>query len=164
MRFELLIAALLLLASSQGLTQNKNRAITQTPSGSAPITSPSIKMGLWEATVANSVATNTIKMRSCITPESYKEAIAHVPPGCTITNKTQTATSISGDLSCTLQHGGTTTGHIDVEMPDPTSMRSTVKLMVNAQSQSVPMTLTTDSHFVSADCGDIAPGQAKIVH
>lgn len=162
MRSELLIAALL-LALSQGLTLNNNRTITQTPSGPTGTTPPPIKMGLWEATITNSLATNTIKTRSCITPQSYQESIAHVPPGCTVTNKTQTATSISGDLSCTLQHGGTTTGHIDVEMPDPVTMRSTIKLMVNAQSQSVPMTLTTDSHFVSADCGDIAPGQAKMV-
>lgn len=161
MRSELLIAAL--LASSQGLTLSNNRTITQTPSGSAGVTPPPIKMGLWEATITNSVATNTIKTRSCITPQSYQEAIAHVPPGCTVTNKTQTPTSIAGDLSCTLQHGGTTTGHIDVEMPDPATMRSTIKLMVNASGQSVPMTLTTDSHFVSADCGDIAPGQGKII-
>ena len=162
MRSELLIAALL-LAFSQGLTQNDKRTITQTPSGPAGITPPPIKMGLWEATITNSVASNTIKTRSCITPQSYQDALAHVPPGCTVTNKTQTATSITGDVSCTLQHGGTTTGHLDVQMPDPGTMRSTIKLMVNAGSQSVPMTLTTDSHFVGTDCGDIAPGQAKII-
>lgn len=162
MRSELLIAALL-LASSPRLTPNGTPTITQTPPGSAPATPPPIKMGLWEATITNSIATSTIKTRSCITPESYQKAMTNVPQGCTITNKTQTPTSIAGDLNCTLQHGGTSTGHIDVEMPDPTTMRSTITLTVTSQGQSVPMKLTTDSHFVSADCGDIAPGQGKIV-
>lgn len=89
--------------------------------------------------------------------------MAHIPQGCTISNKTQTPTSIVGDLSCNLQHGGMTTGHIDVEMPDATTVRSKIDLSVNVQGQSVPMTLNTESHFVAADCGDIAPGQAKVI-
>lgn len=120
-------------------------------------------MGLWEATLNNSLVPKPIKVRTCVTPQSYQDAMAHVPPGCTITNKTQTATSITGDLSCTLQHGGTTTGHVDVEMPDATTVRSKIDLSVSAQGQTIPMTLTTDSHFVSADCGDLTPGQSKAV-
>jgi hypothetical protein len=161
---ELLMAALLLVPAIS-LTQKNNLVITPqqaSPGRAAPATPP-IKMGLWESTITNSVATNTIKTRSCMTLQSYQESIPHLPPGCTVTNKTQTATSITGDVSCTLQHGGTTSGHIDVEMPDPATVRFTIKLMVNAQGRSVPITLTTDSHFVSATCGDIAPGQAKII-
>lgn len=158
------LMAALLLAPAISQTQKNSMTITPrqaAPGGAAP--APPIKLGLWEATITNSLATNTIKTRSCVTAQSYQETIGHVPPGCTVTNKTQTATSITGDVNCTLQHGGTTTGHIDVEMPDPSTVRSTIKLTVNAQGQSVPMTLTTDSHFVGADCGDIAPGQAKVI-
>jgi hypothetical protein len=120
-------------------------------------------MGLWEATVTNSLTQKALKTRSCLTPQSYQDTMAHIPPGCTIANKTQTATSITGDLSCTLQHGGTTTGHIDVEMPDPATVRSKIDLSISVQGQTMPMTLTTDSHFVSADCGDVAPGGSKII-
>jgi hypothetical protein len=156
----LLLAALLLPSAIQ--TQNGKAPVTPPP---APlgITPPPIKMGLWEATVTNSLISKTLKTRSCITPQSYQDAMAHIPPGCTIANKTQTATSITGDLSCTLQHGGTTTGHIDVEMPDPTTVRSKIDLSINVQGKTMPMTLTADSHFVSADCGDTAPGESKVI-
>lgn len=119
-------------------------------------------MGLWEATITNSLISKTLKTRSCVTPQSYQEAMTRIPPGCTIANKVQTTTSISGDLSCNLQHG-TTTGHVDVEMPDATTMRSRIQLSVTAQGQTTPMTLMTESHFVGADCGDLTPGQSKIV-
>lgn len=120
-------------------------------------------MGLWEATITNSLIAKTLKTRSCVTPESYQDAMAHIPPGCTMTNKTQTQTHISGDVSCTLEHGGTTTGHVEVEMPDPTTVRSKIDLSLTVKGQPMPMTLTTDSHFVSADCGDVAPGQSKVI-
>lgn len=158
-----LLVSALLLAALPGLTRNINGTVTQTPGGSAALTPPNVKMGLWEATITNSIATATIKARSCVTPQSYQDTMAHVPPGCTVSNKTQTATSLSGDISCTLPHGGTTTGHIDVETPDPTTVRSIIKLSVTANGQTVPMTMTTESHFISENCGDIAPGQSKIV-
>lgn len=162
MHFELLVAVLL-VAFSPAQTQKMDGMITQAGGGSALSMPPPIKMGLWEATITNSVATTTLKARSCVTPESYQNAMAHVPPGCTVTNKTQTATSIKGDVSCTLQHGGTTTGHIEVEMPQPTLMRSTIQLNVTAEGKSIPMTMTTESHFVSAECGDLQPGQTRMI-
>ena len=157
----LVLSALLLPAAIQ--TQNGKPPVTP-PAGPSGITPPPIKMGLWEATITSSLAPKPLKTRSCLTPQSYQDSMAHVPPGCTITNKTQTPSSISGDVSCTLQHGGTTTGHIDVEWPDASTVKSTISLNVTAPGgQSMPMTLTTDSHFVGTDCGDIAPGQGKVV-
>jgi len=89
--------------------------------------------------------------------------MAHIPPGCTMTNKTQTPTAVTGDVSCTLEHGGTATGHVDIEMPDQTTVRSKIDLSISVQGQTMPMTLTTDSHFVGADCGDVAAGQSKVI-
>ncbi|HEV2577721.1 MAG TPA: DUF3617 family protein [Acidobacteriaceae bacterium] len=154
------LSALLLPSAIQ--TQNGKAPVTPPPA-SGIVAAPPIKMGLWEATITNSLISKTLKTRSCVTPQSYQDAMTRVPPGCTIANKMQTPTSISGDLSCTLQHGGTTTGHIDVEMPDPTTMTSTVQLNVTAGGQTTPMKLTTESHFVAADCGDLGPGQSKMV-
>ena len=156
----LFLSALLLPSAIQ--TQNAKPPVTPPPA-SGVIPTPPIKMGLWEGTVTNSLSTKTLKTRACVTPQSYQDAMTRVPPGCTIANKKQTATSISGDLSCTLQHGGTTTGHIDVETPNATTMTSTIQLNVTAQGQTVPMNMTTESHFVSADCGDLAAGQSKVV-
>ena len=156
----LFLSAILLPSAIQ--TQNGKAPVTP-PAGSATITVPAIKMGLWEGTITNSLATTTIKTRSCITPQTFQYAMANVPPGCTVSNKTQTATSLSGDISCTLQNGGTTTGHLDVQMPDQSTVRSNINLTVNANGRSVPVTMTTESRFVSADCGDIAPGKSKII-
>jgi hypothetical protein len=156
----LFVSALLLPLAIQ--TQNGKAPVTPPPAAGI-VATPPIKMGLWEATITNSLISKTLKTRSCITPQSYQDAMTRIPPGCTVANKVQTTTSISGDLSCTLQHGGTTTGHIDVEMPDATTMRSRVQLNVTAQGQTTPMTLMTESHFVAADCGDLAPGQSRMV-
>ena len=154
------LIALLLPSAIQ--TQNGKAPVTP-PTAPLAITPPPIKMGLWDATLTNSLIAKTLKTRSCITPQSYQDAVAHVPPGCTMTNKTQTPTHISADVSCTLEHGGATTGHVEVEMPDPATVRSKIDLSINVQGKIMPMTLTTDSHFVSADCGDVAPGQSKVI-
>ena len=58
----------------------------------------------------------------------------------------------------------TSTGHIDVQFPDTETIHSTININMTMQGQTMPMNFTTDSHFVSADCGGLSGGQSQPVH
>lgn len=123
---------------------------------------PPIKMGLWEATVTTAMGTS-LKTRTCMTAQSYREQIAHLPQGCTLSNVVRTSTSMSGDVSCKLSNGASSSGHIDAHFPDPSTVHSTISVTTTVQGRSMPITITTDSHFVGADCEDLEPGQSKVL-
>lgn len=130
----------------------------------APSTPPPIKMGLWEATTTTGTG-RTIKTRSCMTEQSYQEQFAHVPPNCTLSNFSRSATHMSGDVACKESNGqATTSGHFDAEFPDETSAQTTVTLQVNMQGRTMPMTIKSESHYVGADCRGISPGHSQLVH
>ena len=133
------------------------------PAGNAPAADlPPIKMGLWEATVTTAMGTS-LKTRTCMTAASYREQIAHLPQGCALSNVVRTSTSMSGDVKCNLSNGASSSGHIDAHFPDPSTVHSTISVTTTVQGHSMPITITTDSHFVGADCEDLEPGQSKIV-
>jgi hypothetical protein len=132
------------------------------PPGPNMADAPPIKMGLWEATITTAMGTS-LKTRTCLTAESYREQLAHLPEGCTLSNVQKTGTSMSGDVKCNLSNGVNSSGHIDVQFSDPSTVHSTIKVTTTAQGHSMPITITTDSHFVSADCEDLGPGQSKVM-
>jgi len=121
---------------------------------------PPIKMGLWEATVTT--MGSSLKTRTCMTPQSYREQLVHLPQGCTLSNVQKTTTSMSGDVKCNLS-GASSSGHIDVQFPDPSTVHSTISVTTTAQGRSIPIMITADSHFVGADCEDLEPGQSKVI-
>lgn len=123
---------------------------------------PPIKMGLWEATVTTQMGTS-LKTRSCITAQSYREQLAHLPQGCKLSNVQRSSTSMSGDVSCNLSNGASSSGHIDAQFPDPSTVHSTINVTTTMQGRSMPITITTESHFVNADCEDLEPGQSKVI-
>jgi hypothetical protein len=123
---------------------------------------PPVKMGLWETTVSGLMG-NSYKARVCITPDSYQNAFAHMPPGCTVSNMNRSATRTSADIACTLNNAQST-GHFDVTFPDPVTSHSTITINLSIQGQTQAMTIKTDGRFVSADCGSLEPGKAQIVH
>jgi hypothetical protein len=135
---------------------------TQSGSGSsptAPVASP-IKMGLWEATMIMGVA-GTYKSRACLSQESYQRMLTRVPSNCTIKNLATTATSITGDLSCESPSGATSKGRLDVQIPDGSTVHGTVTATSNYQGHAMSMVIKSDWHFVSADCGDLSPGESR---
>ena len=85
-----------------------------------------------------------------------------MPPGCTISNQTWTSHSFSADVACTMREA-TSTGHVDVQFPDTETIHSTINISMTAQGQTMPISFTTDSHFVSSDCGDIPGGESRSV-
>jgi hypothetical protein len=121
---------------------------------------PPINMGLWEATITTGLGT-TMKTRSCLTAESYQQQLARLPPGCSMSHVSRTPSSISGDVSCTLQAGLSSSGHFDAQFPNASTARTAIHITTSMEGHSMPMTIMVDSHFVGADCGTIAPGQTE---
>jgi len=132
---------------------------SQSGSGSSP-TTPPIKMGLWEATMTMG-ASGTYKSRACLSQESYQRMLTRVPPNCEISNLATTATAITGDLKCESPGGGTSKGRLDVQIPDSSTVHGTVTAATNYQGHAVSMIIKSDWVFVSADCGDLSPGESR---
>ncbi len=147
----ILVAPLFLLATH----------VEQTQSGSgSSSTAPPIKMGLWEAAMTMGPS-GTYKSRACLSPDSYQRMLTRVPPNCEISNLATTATSITGDLKCESPGGGTSKGRLDVQFPDSSTVHGTVTATSNYQGHAVAMIIKSDWHFVSADCGDLSPGESR---
>ena len=149
---------LLLLAGPQ--TQNSKPMETAPAPLKLPSTPP-VKMGLWESTASNGRGVS-YKTRSCFTNESYQTEMAKMPAGCAASNQTWTSHSFTADVACTMREA-TSTGHVDVQFPDTETIHSTINISMTAQGQTIPISFTTDSHFVSSDCGDIPGGQSRSV-
>jgi len=132
---------------------------TQSGSGSSP-TTPPIKMGLWQATMTMG-ASGTYKSRACLSLDSYQRMLTRVPPNCEISNLATTATAITGDLKCESPGGGTSKGRLDVQIPDSSTVHGTVTAATNYQGHAVSMIIKSDWVFVSADCGDLSPGESR---
>lgn len=136
---------------------------TQSGSGSTPTpAAPPIKMGLWEATMTMG-ASGTYKSRACLSEDSYQRMLTRVPPNCEISKPVTTATSITGDLKCESPGGGTSKGRLDVQIPDTSTVHGTVTAMSNYQGHAVSMIIKSDWRFVTADCGDLSPGESRDV-
>jgi hypothetical protein len=118
-------------------------------------------MGLWESTATNGQGVS-YKARSCFTNESYQQDMAKMPPGCIISNQAWTGHSFTADVACTMRDHSSN-GHVDVQFPDTETIHSTISISMTMQGQTMPMSFTTDSHFVSSDCGDIPGGQTRTV-
>jgi hypothetical protein len=158
-----LLVTTLLLGPAISQTQKNQAPVTpQTaPNASLPALPP-IKMGLWEATTTMSTGTN-LKTRACLTQESYREQLANMPHGCTLSNSQSSSTSMSGDVTCNLQNDVKSSGHFSAQFPDPATVHMTMTVTTTMQGRSMTMTMTSDSHFVSSDCGDVSPGQSQII-
>jgi hypothetical protein len=133
------------------------------PPSPSTVDLPPIKMGLWEATVTTAMGGTGLKTRTCLTAQDYREQLAHLPQGCTLSNVQKTSTSMSGDVKCNMSNGASSSGHIDVQFPDPSTVHATIKVTTTVQGQSMPITITTDSRFIGADCEDLEPGQSKVI-
>lgn len=153
------MALRLLLAGVGGLLASA-AGMAQTPQKTPAM--PPIRMGLWESTMTNGPGAGH-GARTCITPQSYEKALASMPAGCTLSNQVRDAHHISADIECALPNVHET-GHLDTEIPDPETTHTVINVNLQVQGgQSMPLTLKIDGHFVSADCGSLAPGKAEPV-
>ena len=157
----ILSGPLLLLVAAPQTQNSKSKPTDAAPAPMKMPAAPPVKMGLWETTATTGQGAS-YKARSCFTNESYQRDMARMPPGCAISNQAWTSHSFSADVACT-EGEANTKGHIDVQFPDTETIHSTLNISVTHQGQKIPINFTTDSHFVSADCGDLGGGESRPV-
>ena len=102
----------------------------------------------------------------CIAPQTTVDSMLNraqqsAGMSCTIANKTQTATGVSFDTSCTTPQGTATGSYARSRLIDDDHVSSASHMTVTASSQGHTMNTTMDStmsmKYLGADCGDVKP-------
>jgi Protein of unknown function (DUF3617) len=143
---------------------------------------PPIKMGLWQ-TESNASMTgmedspmgkamsgsHSNVTQGCLTPDTWKDSFQKMQDqmqnDCKTSNAHQDAHSISFDQSCVKQRY-TSNVHFEGFFDDDEHMHGSVKVVMSAPSlpQNMTMNMEMKSHYVSASCGDVKPGEGKVMH
>lgn len=144
-------------------------------------TPPPMKMGLWQSDVTvqmngmpNGVTMppRTITSQSCMTPDTWKDSLRNMqnrqrnmPSNCTTSNVQQDGHHYTADIQCSAQQGFTTAIHVDMQFDSDESMHGTTSATMSGGNAPPGMSMnsTIKSKFMSADCGDVKPGQGKMV-
>jgi Protein of unknown function (DUF3617) len=158
-----------------------------------PNTPPPVKMGLWETHVISQIvglqlppeviaklkqmgrpvpgAPHTTVTQSCLTPEEWKKSLEGMnkPQNseCSVDKRVLTDKKFSFDLSCKTERGMTMTGHWEMNVVDDEHARGSGHMAADQpgpNGQNFSATTTIDSHYLSASCGDVKPGEPKEVH
>jgi hypothetical protein len=176
MKRELCLAMAVLAGSATALTQDV-------------ITPPPIKMGLWQNTATNTMtglqippevaaklqamgrpvpgaAPRTIVTQSCLTPDKWQKSFTDMQQSknCQFTNVHQSATAMSGDMTCTTGDGSSK-GHVDATFASQEKMNGKVHMEITTarQTQPIVMDMTFEGVYQGADCKGISPDSPKIV-
>lgn len=144
---------------------------------------PPVTLGLWQ-TETNSTVTGVENTpmagmaaamgrahvtQSCLTAEKWKSDIqgfnARQQHGCTMSNLHQTSSEVSFDEVCTSDHGGTNNAHVDILIDSAEHTHGTVVMKVANPALPQPMTISVSmvSHYLSPACGDVKPGEGKMI-
>jgi Protein of unknown function (DUF3617) len=142
---------------------------------------PPMKMGLWQSEVTvqmtgmpngASMPSRTMTSQSCMTLDSWKDSLQgaqnHQPNAsvkCTRSNVQQDGHHYTADVQCSGQQGGSTTIHVDMQFDSDESMHGTTTMSLSGPNapSGMQMSSTIKSKFLSSDCGDVKPGQGKMV-
>jgi hypothetical protein len=151
---------------------------------------PAVKMGLWQNTVTNTMsglqippevaarmqamgrpvpgaAPRTIVTQSCLTPDKWQKSWADMQGknNCQFTNVHQSATGLSGDVTCTMPEGASK-GHLDATFSSQEKANGKMHMEITTarQSQPITMDMTFESVYQGADCKGISPDSPKIIH
>lgn len=153
---------------------------------------PPVKMGLWESSITSTIGGLTIPpdvaarlqamgrpvpgatphttvTQSCMTKEEWAKSIEkwnNNEAKCTYTNRNFTSQKFSFDMSCASEHGGVFTGHFEMLVDDDEHTHGTANMKsetTGPNGQSMTINTTLSSHYLAADCGDVKPGDAKVV-
>jgi hypothetical protein len=153
-------------------------------------TPPAVKMGLWQNTVTNTMsgiqippevaermkamgrpvpgsAPRTTTTQSCLTPDKWQKSISDMQQGknCQFTNVKQSASGMSGDMTCTTPEGSSK-GHLDATFESQEKMNGKMHMEISTarQSQPIVMDATFESVYQGSDCKGISPDSPKIIH
>lgn len=155
-------------------------AICAAHSQSQTIQPPPIKMGLWQ-TESNTTlggmpnspmagaGNHSSVTQGCLTPDTWKndfEKLNNPNPNsnCKVANVQQDSHSISADMVCNSQRYNSTV-HFQGLIDDTEHVHGTGNMQVNVQGlqQAMTMQMSFTSKYVSADCGDVKPGEGKVI-
>lgn len=153
---------------------------------------PPIKMGLWQANLTQTMTgmdlspriiaklkamgrptpgTSNTMVRNCYTAEEWKKSLAGMQSAgdksCTRTNIVQDTHHLSLDMACVDENKKPTmAGHMEMLFDSAEKMRGamTMKgLQPGPQGNPISVDMKIDSHFVSTNCGDVKPGEGKLL-
>ena len=128
--------------------------------------SPPVKMGLWETNTVidnGGSAPTKVKVTVCITAADWEKILqgeTQQRPGCTHSTM-KTATGFSFDVSCSSSRM-TMQAHGASRILDSEHAQSETRMTMNLDGKTNNVVSHSDSHYVSASCGAVKPGEPKI--
>lgn len=153
---------------------------------------PPVKMGLWQLSTTRNMTGMTLppevveKMKAmgrplpggehttvtqnCLTEEQWKEGLGGTPKSdqqkCAPKNFTRNAHQLSFDIDCTDPRGGRVVGRMEFIFDNPEHLHGTVNMnstQIDAQHSNIVMSTKIDGHYISSNCGDVKPGNDKVI-
>jgi uncharacterized protein DUF3617 len=141
---------------------------------------PPVSMGLWQTETKGTVTgiENTPMAgmgavlgrahvsQSCLTTEGWKSDIqgmnARQHHGCNMSNLHQDAHEVTFDEAC---ENGMNNSHVDILIDGAEHAHGTIAMKINMPNlpQPVLVNVTMVSHYLGSDCGDVKPGQGKMI-
>jgi hypothetical protein len=151
-------------------------------SAQLPMTPPPMKMGLWQAEITSQMSgmpnganmpARTMVSQSCYTADTWKDSMTRMqnrmrsgPANCSVSNVQQDGHHFSADVQCTTQQFSTT-GHVDMQFDSDESMHGTTTISMGGPNapngMQMQMVISSKSKFLGSDCGDVKPGQPKMI-
>lgn len=147
---------------------------------------PPVKMGLWQSestTTVEGAAANspmaqamtrggrTNVSQGCLTPETWKNEFQHMQQqqrdtNCTQSNFQQDAHHVSFDEKCGQQGGYASSVHFEMLVDDAENAHghANVSMSGPAFPQGMTLHMAIKSKYLSANCGDVKPGEGKVIH
>lgn len=142
---------------------------------------PPVKMGLWQTEVTTSISGmenspagahmgggRTQVTQSCMTADTWKKDLLKMrqqQSECTMADMHMDAHGVAFSETCGDNHQYTTTVHFQATFDGDEHMHGTATAHTAgpALPQGMDMTMHMASHYLSASCGDIKPGAAKVI-
>jgi hypothetical protein len=133
----------------------------------APSTAP-LKLGLWEATLTTHVkqADGTDKVsnrvtRSCMTNDNWLTLMGPTAKdACPKANEVWTKDSYSFDVACS---GKPKMASVAIHFDTPETEKGTIDFFGMPDGSPFTMHGSFSSHWVGAECGDVAPGSPVLI-
>jgi hypothetical protein len=141
------------------------------------VEAPPIKMGLWQTETSSEMTgmpnapagrSRSNAVQGCMTPDSWKDALTKLQERpdseCTAKNIKQSGHTFTVDESCSSDRFTSKT-HFEATADDTEHMHGSGTMEISSPQFPQPMkaTMKMTSHFVSSDCGDVKPGQSKVI-
>jgi hypothetical protein len=153
-------------------------SLTAAPAQTQSMEPPPVKMGLWQTESSTSMAgmpnnpggsKHTTVTQGCLTAETWKDEFAKFQKNedqdCKVTNMHQDSHSLSMDETCSSPQYNSTM-HFEALIDSSDHIHGTGKAHITGPTfpQGITMDFALSSHYLSSSCGNIKPGDAKVIH